>query len=52
MKLLKVGLLQMAGCGADRRAGLEKGDAFCRRAREWRRRLRIESISWEIAWIR
>ena len=33
MKLLKVGLLQMAGCGAHRRAGLEKGDAFCRRAR-------------------
>ena len=33
MKPLKVALLQMAGCGADTAASLEKGEAFCRRAR-------------------
>ena len=32
MKPFTVALLQMAGCGADRRAGSEKGEAFCRRA--------------------
>lgn len=31
--LIKVALLQMTGCGADRDANLAKGDAFCRRAR-------------------
>lgn len=33
MKLIKVALLQMTGCGNDRGANLAKGDAFCRRAR-------------------
>lgn len=32
MRTLRVALLQMAGCGADRRASLEKGETFCRRA--------------------
>lgn len=33
MKIIKVALLQMTGCGLDRAANLAKGDAFCRRAR-------------------
>lgn len=33
MEQLRVALLQMAGCGTDRRASLAKGEAFCRRAR-------------------
>lgn len=33
MKVIKVALLQMTGCGYDRAANLAKGDAFCRRAR-------------------
>jgi N-carbamoylputrescine amidase len=33
MKLIKVALLQMTGCGHDREANLAKGEAFCRRAR-------------------
>ena len=32
MKLIKVALLQMTGCGVDRRAGLAKGESFCRDA--------------------
>ena len=32
MELFTVALLQMAGCGSDRRASLEKGEAFCRSA--------------------
>lgn len=34
MTHLKVALLQMAGCGGDQIANLEKGEAFCRRAAE------------------
>jgi len=33
VSLIKVALLQMIGCGADRNASLSKGEAFCRRAR-------------------
>jgi N-carbamoylputrescine amidase len=33
MKLIKVALLQMTGCGHDLAANLAKGEAFCRRAR-------------------
>jgi len=33
MKVIKVALLQMTGCGTDRAASLAKGEAFCRRAR-------------------
>jgi predicted amidohydrolase len=33
MKLIKVALLQMTGCGHDRSGSLAKGEAFCRRAR-------------------
>ena len=33
MGMIKVGLLQMTGCGRDKNANLAKGDAFCRRAR-------------------
>jgi predicted amidohydrolase len=33
MKVIKVALLQMAGCGNDKAANLAKGDTFCRRAR-------------------
>lgn len=32
MKLIKVALLQMTGCGDDRSANLAKGESFCRRA--------------------
>src|SRR5256714_8667571 len=32
MGLIKVALLQMNGCGFDRRASLRKGEEFCRRA--------------------
>lgn len=32
MKLLKIALLQMTGCGDDRDANLAKGESFCRRA--------------------
>ncbi|MGH9855893.1 MAG: carbon-nitrogen hydrolase family protein, partial [Blastocatellia bacterium] len=33
MKVIKVALLQMMGCGHDKADSLAKGDAFCRRAR-------------------
>ncbi len=33
MRTVKVALLQMTGCGADREANLAKGEIFCRRAR-------------------
>jgi predicted amidohydrolase len=33
MKLIRVGLLQMIGCGDDRDAAQAKGEMFCRRAR-------------------
>lgn len=33
MAVIKVALLQMAGCGHDRSASLSKGELFCRRAR-------------------
>jgi predicted amidohydrolase len=33
MGIIKVALLQMAGCGSDRQANQAKGDIFCRRAR-------------------
>ncbi|HEY7546876.1 MAG TPA: carbon-nitrogen hydrolase family protein, partial [Blastocatellia bacterium] len=33
MSIVKVGLLQMRGCGYDKGASLAKGDAFCRRAK-------------------
>jgi N-carbamoylputrescine amidase len=33
MKLIKVALLQITGCGNDKDANLAKGDIFCRRAR-------------------
>jgi N-carbamoylputrescine amidase len=33
MKVIKVALLQMTGCGTDRAASLAKGEIFCRRAR-------------------
>jgi len=32
MKLIKIALLQMTGCGNDKDANLAKGDIFCRRA--------------------
>ncbi|HEX8144377.1 MAG TPA: carbon-nitrogen hydrolase family protein [Pyrinomonadaceae bacterium] len=32
MKVIKVALLQMTGCGFDRAAALAKGESFCRRA--------------------
>jgi predicted amidohydrolase len=34
MKLIKVALLQMTGCGHDGLGSLAKGEAFCRRARQ------------------
>ena len=34
MTSVKVALLQMAACGNDRVANLEKGEAFCRQAKE------------------
>lgn len=33
MSSVKVALLQMTDCGADREANLAKGEIFCRRAR-------------------
>jgi hypothetical protein len=33
MSTLRIGLLQMFGCGGDQQANLVKGDDFCRRAR-------------------
>jgi len=34
MKLIKIALLQMTGCGNDQEASLAKGDTFCRRAKD------------------
>lgn len=34
MKMIKVALLQMTGCGADKEANQAKGEIFCRRASE------------------
>ncbi len=34
MGMIKIALLQMTGCGADKNSNQAKGDAFCRRARD------------------
>jgi N-carbamoylputrescine amidase len=48
MGVIKVGLLQMTGCGLDRAANLAKGDVFCRRAREMKADLALFPEMWSV----
>ncbi|HEX7999829.1 MAG TPA: carbon-nitrogen hydrolase family protein [Pyrinomonadaceae bacterium] len=48
MGVIKVGLLQMTGCGLDLGANLAKGALFCRRAREMKADIALFPEMWSI----
>lgn len=48
MKVIKVALLQMSGCGDDKAANLAKGEAFCRRARAMEADIALFPEMWSI----
>jgi N-carbamoylputrescine amidase len=50
MSLIKVALLQMAGCGNDQEANKAKGEAFCRRAREMGADIALFPEMWSIGY--
>jgi predicted amidohydrolase len=48
MKVVKVALLQMTGCGHDKAANLAKGEAFCRRAQAMEADIALFPEMWSI----
>jgi predicted amidohydrolase len=50
MAILRVALLQMAPCGTDQQANLEKGEAFCREARTMGADLALFPEMWNIGY--
>ncbi|HEX8651598.1 MAG TPA: carbon-nitrogen hydrolase family protein [Pyrinomonadaceae bacterium] len=48
MKLVKVALLQMTGCGDNKGANLAKGDDFCRRARAMEADIALFPEMWSV----
>src|SRR5437868_5104277 len=50
MSIIRIALLQMAAHGDDQQANLEKGEAFCRRAREMGADIALFPEMWSIGY--